>query len=91
MEYLGLWVTRNGVKSTNKNIEAITNTNPPNFQKEVQNFIGVIIYYRDMWPSRSHTLAPFTKRTSIKKTFKWTKVEQDNFKKIRWIVNHDTL
>ena len=30
-----------------------------------------------MWPRRSHTLAPLTKLTSIKKEIKWTKVEQD--------------
>ena len=28
MEYLGFWVTRNGVKPVNKNIEAITNMKP---------------------------------------------------------------
>ena len=29
MGYLGFWVTRDGVKSINKNIEAITNMAPP--------------------------------------------------------------
>ena len=33
MEYLGLWVTRNGVKPINKKIEAITNMKPPTSQK----------------------------------------------------------
>ena len=28
IEYLGFWVTHNGVKPINKNIEAITNTKP---------------------------------------------------------------
>ena len=32
MEYLGFWVTRNGVKPINKKIEAITNTNPTTHQ-----------------------------------------------------------
>ena len=31
MEYLGFWVTRDGVKPVNKNIEAITNTKPPTY------------------------------------------------------------
>ena len=35
MECLVLWVTPNGVKSTNKKIEAITNMKPPTSQKEV--------------------------------------------------------
>ena len=29
MEYLGFWVTRYGVKTINRNIEAITNMKPP--------------------------------------------------------------
>ena len=29
MEYLGFWVTRDGVKPTNRKIEAITNMNRP--------------------------------------------------------------
>ena len=42
MEYLGFWVTRNGVKTINRKIEAITNIAPPTSQKEVRKFIGVI-------------------------------------------------
>ena len=33
MEYLGFWVTHNGVKPISKNIEATTNMNPPTSQK----------------------------------------------------------
>ena len=44
-----------------------------------------------MWPKRSHTLAPLTKLTPIKRKFKWTKVEQDVFDKIKRIVARNTL
>ena len=43
-----------------------------------------------MWPRRSHTLAPLTRLTSIKQKFKWTQFKQDAFKKIKWILAHDT-
>ena len=33
MEYLGFWVTRDGVKPINRKIEAITNMAPPTPQK----------------------------------------------------------
>ena len=33
MEYLGLWVTRDGVKAINRNIESIANMAPPTSQK----------------------------------------------------------
>ena len=53
--------------------------------------MGVIKYYRDMWPRRSHTLSPLTKLTSIKRKFKWTQVEQDYFDKTKRIVARNTL
>ena len=44
-----------------------------------------------MRPRRSHTLVPLTKLTYIKRKYKWTKVEQDIFNKIKRIVARDTL
>ena len=42
MEYLGFWVTLNGVKPINIKIEAMTNMELPTSQKEVRQFIGVV-------------------------------------------------
>ena len=86
-----MWVTRDGIKAINIKIEAITNIKPPTSQKEVQNLMGLIDYYRDMWTSRSYMLAPLTRLISIKKEFKWTQVKQDAFEKIKLIVDRDTL
>ena len=47
--------------------------------------------YRDMWPRKSHTLAPLTKLTYIKRNFKWMEVEQDAFNEIKRILACDTL
>ena len=57
MEYLGFWVTRNGVKPIHKNIEAITNMKPPTSRKEVRQFMGLLKYYRDIWARLSHMLS----------------------------------
>ena len=64
---------------------------PSTSRKEVQKLIGVINYYRDMWPRRSHTLAPLTRLAYIKRKFKWTQVAQDAFDKIKHILAFDTL
>ena len=82
MEYLGFWVTHYGIKHINRNIEAIINMGPPNSRKEERKLIGVIKYYRNMWPIRSHTLSPLNKLTSINRKFKWMEVKQDAFDKI---------
>ena len=57
----------------------------------IRKFIGVINYYRDMWPRRSHTLAPLNGLIYIKRRFKQTQVEQDAFDKIKRIMAQDTL
>ena len=64
---------------------------PPTSRKEVRKFIGVINYYRNMWPRRSHALATLTILTSIKRTFKCTQVKQDASDEIKRIVSRDTL
>ena len=64
---------------------------PPTYQKEVRNFIGVINYYRYMCTRQSHTLAPLTKLTSIKRNSKCKKVEQDAFDEVKRFVARDTL
>ena len=48
-------------------------------------------YYQNMWERCSHTLVPLTKITSSKVTFKWTKIEQDIFDKIKRVMTGDTL
>ena len=75
----------------NINIKAITNMVPPTSGKEVRKVIGVINYYHDMWPRRSHALALLSKLTSIKSNFKWTELEQDAFDEIKRIAARDTL
>ena len=64
---------------------------PPTSQKKVWKFIGVINYYRNIWPRRSHTLSPLTKITSTNRKFEWTEFEQDAFNEIKRIVARDTL
>ena len=44
-----------------------------------------------MWQMRLHTLSPLTRLTSIKRRFKLTQAEQDNFNKIKRIVARGTL
>ena len=69
----------------------MNNMDPPNPPKEVQYFMGVINYYCNIWPRRSHMLVPLTILTFINRKLKWTKVEQDAFDKIKRIVARDTL
>ena len=53
-EYLGYLINREGVRPSMKKVEAIKNIAPPKTRKQLRSFIGMINYYRDMWPKRSH-------------------------------------
>ena len=44
-----------------------------------------------MWARISHTLAPLTKIKPGRISFKWTKIKQDAFNEIKWIVARYTL
>jgi hypothetical protein len=91
IEYLGYWITRNGIQPVHKKVEAIQCIAPPTTKKQVRSFIGLINYYRDMWPRRSEILAPLTRLTSKDVPFQWTDVKQQSFDKIKSVVCHKVL
>jgi hypothetical protein len=63
----------------------------PTTRKQLRQFIGMVNYYRDMWPLRSHLLAPLSSMTSAKVKWKWTPACQDSFEKMKAIMAKETL
>jgi hypothetical protein len=91
IEYLGYWITRNGIQPVHKKVEAIQCITPLITKKQVQPFIGIINYYQDMWPRRSEILAPLKWLTSKDVPFQWIDIEQQVFDKIKAIVCREVL
>ena len=60
VEYLGYVITRQGIKPQQDKIEAILKLGSPKTVHDVRRLLGIIQYYRDMWPRRSHNLAPIS-------------------------------
>jgi hypothetical protein len=64
LEYLGYRITRTGIQSISKKMEAIKNIASPKIKREIRRFIEIVNHYRDMWIRRSEVLTPLSKLTS---------------------------
>jgi len=72
LEYLGYWITREGIQPMPKKVQAILAIQPPKDIRQLRRFIGMIKFYRDMWIRRSEILAPLTELTSKTVKSSWT-------------------
>ena len=79
MEYLDLWETRDGVKTTKK---AIQNMVPLTPRKKIHNFIGLVKYYRDVWERRQNMLAPLIELTQGKVNSNGLKLNKERLNKL---------
>jgi hypothetical protein len=90
LEYLGYLINRDGVRPTLKKVDAIRQIAPPKTKKQLRSFIGMVNYYRDMWPMRSHLLAPLSALTSSTAIWKWTNEHQKAFDTMKVLIAKET-
>ena len=92
-DWLGYWLTPRGLKPWKKKIDAILHMDRPRTSTDLRRFIGCVNFYRDMWPSRSHILAPLTACSGMKKNaiLNWTPEMQQAFDKMRMLMAADAL
>jgi len=86
-DFLGHYLTPTGVRPWKKKTDAIQKMETPKNLKQLRSFIGLVNYYRDMWPQRAHILAPLTELTG--KTFHWTDEHDRAFSKMKALVATD--
>ena len=102
VDYLGYTINRCGIQPQRKKIQAILNLAVPRTVRDVRRILGIIQYYRDLWPRRSHTLVPLTdlvstkdvdsnkKRDKLRKIV-WTETCQKAFDEMKRLVCRETL
>lgn len=91
LEYLGYWITRDGIQPLPDKVDAIHRIKAPKTKKQLRSFIGIINYYRDMWVRRSHVLAPLAQLTSKTTKWKWNEEHQKAFDDAKKIIAKETL
>jgi hypothetical protein len=91
IDYLGYEITRDGIQPQPKKVEAILKRIPPKTKRQFIHFLGMINYYRDMWQTRSHMLAPLTGLVSPLVKYKWGEEQQKAFDEIKQKVIQETL
>jgi hypothetical protein len=55
-EYLGYWITRQGIQPIHNKVEEILNIKKPKTRKEILQYIVIVNYYCDTWIRRSELL-----------------------------------
>ena len=91
LEYLGYWITREGIQPVSKKVEAILKIAEPTTRRELRSFIGVVNYYRDMWIRRSHVLAPLATLTSKTTKWKWGPQQKAAFETCKKIIAREVM
>ena len=91
LEYLGYWITREGIMPLAKKVEAIQNIAAPKTKRQVRSFVGLVNYYRDMWPRRSDVIAPLSKLCSKPAKFEWKEEQQKAFEEMKRLASKETL
>jgi hypothetical protein len=81
--YLGFIITRSGIKPQPEKIQGILNMRRPTSQKEVRRLVGMVNFYRDLYPKRAETLAPLTSLCGQKTKFHWADEHEAAFKKVK--------
>jgi hypothetical protein len=87
------WLTPCGLKPWEKKMDTILHMDRPRTATDLLRFIGCVNFYRDMWPSHYHILAPLTPCSGMKKNavLTWTSKMQDAFDKIRLLMAADAI
>jgi RNase H-like domain found in reverse transcriptase len=60
-------------------------------RKQLRSFIGMVNYYRNMWPQWSHLLAPFSSFTAAKVKWTWTEECQTSFDNMTKLIAKEKL
>ncbi|XP_071542904.1 uncharacterized protein [Panulirus ornatus] len=86
--YLGHEVGKGNVRPKSANVSTILSYPTPDTKKSLMRFLGMAGFYRRYCPNFSSVVAPLTRLTSGKVTFKWTEECQEAFNHLKTYLSH---
>ena len=89
-DFLGYWLNPTGIKPWRKKVDAILKMKRSTDIKQLRSFLGAVTYYRNMWPRRSHLLAPLTQLTG-KTKYEWSDTCEQTFLQMKLVLATDAL
>jgi hypothetical protein len=89
--YLGFLILRERIKPQPDKIQGILNMQRPRMQKDVRRFVGMVNFYRDLYPKRAETLAPLTDLCGQKTKFIWADAQESALQKMKEILAQDVM
>ena len=89
-DFLGYWITPTAIKPMKNKVEAVLNKQRPTNKKEARSFIGMVNYYKSLWPRRAHILAPLGDCTGTK-VFSWDDTKEKAFKAMKALMASECI
>ncbi len=87
LEYLGYWITQEGIKPLCLKVEAINNLEPPKARKQLHASQPIARYVaKTIWDTM-----PLTALTSVNVKYNWTDVEQKAFDTMKRVMAQEAL
>ena len=91
IDYLGVRIFEGTMKANLDKVKAIEAMKPPETKKEVQEFMGLVNFYREFCPGLAETAEPLYKLTHKATDFNWTTEHQTAFDKVKQLVTKPPL
>jgi transposase InsO family protein len=91
VDYLGFEISRTGITPQKNKIQGILNMAQPKNQKDVRRFVGLVNFYRDLYPRRAEILAPLTSLCGKKEKFVWNKEHNEAFLNMKQVMAAETM
>ena len=91
VEYLGFTLNADGAHITSKYKTKILNIPRPNTKKQLQQFIGMVVYLHKYIPNLQLELEPFYALMKKNITFKWNNTLETLFNKIKKLVQQTKI